>query len=133
MRIASYLAIFAFSVARAQSVGPPREGIVPSPSGLSTGGIFGDAKELAKRHIGFDGKPCIVVEGATKSQTINPNIMEHWVNTTNNCGQHIKVTICYYNTQHCVTVDVPAWGRKGAVLGIFPTLREFRYEYTEQF
>ncbi len=135
LMVASCLAImtFPFGPAHAQSSGPSSGGIVPSPSGLSTSGIFGDAKELAKRHYGLGGKPCITVAGATKSETINQNIMEHWVSATNSCGQHIKLTICYYKTQHCVTVDVPPWGRRDSVLGIFPALREFRYEYTEQF
>lgn len=121
-------ATLAFGAARAQT-----GDMAPAPNGLSSSGIFGGAGELAKRHRGLDGQPCIVVTGASRSQTINPDIMEHWVTATNNCGQHIKLNICYYNTQHCVKVDVPAWGRQDTVLGIFPALREFRYQYTELF
>ena len=79
------------------------------------------------------GKPCITVSGVTKPQIINPDIMEHWVSATNSCGRRIKLHICYYGTQHCVEVDAPPWERKDVVLGIFPALREFRYQYTEQF
>jgi hypothetical protein len=32
-----------------------------------------------------------------------------------------------------VTVDVPPLDRKDTALGIFPALRDFRYEHTEQF
>jgi hypothetical protein len=106
---------------------------VHAQNGLSTSGIFGDPNNLAKRHNGPTGKPCITIEGSAKPQTINPNIFEHWVSAANSCGQHIKVNICYFQTQHCVMVDVPPWDRKDTVLGIFPALRDFRYDYTEQF
>ena len=104
-----------------------------SPNGLSTSGIFADPNQLSKRHTGPNGTPCIKTGSSSKSETINPNIIEHWVSATNSCGQHIKLKICYYQTQHCVMIDVPPWDRKDTVLGIFPALRDFRYEYTEQF
>jgi len=133
-RSASFAAlmILACSVAHAQNV-PPSGNMFASPNGLSTTGIFGDPNDLGKRHIGPTGKPCITVEGSSKPETINSNIIEHWVGAANSCGQHIKLKICYYKTEHCVTVDVPPWDRRDTVLGIFPALREFRFEYTEQF
>jgi len=35
--------------------------------------------------------------------------------------------------QSCVPLEVPAYGRKDALLGIYPALQDFRYEYVEQF
>jgi hypothetical protein len=64
---------------------------------------------------------------------IDPDIFEHWVAVTNSCGQQIKIKICYLNTDHCRMVEAPPWGRKAMLLGIFPALREFHYDYTEQF
>ncbi len=87
----------------------------------------------AKVHLAPTGKPCVHVEGYAKAQTINPNIFEHMISATNNCGLRIKLKLCYYKTLHCIPVDVPPYDRKMAVLGIYPALKEFRYEYKEQF
>jgi len=124
---------FAIDVGHAQNSAEPNGGILSAPMGPSTGGTFGGFNDLAKRHVGLNGKPCISVGGSSKAQAINPDIFEHWVTASNSCGQHIRLNVCYYKTQHCVIVDVPAWGRRDTVLGIFPALRDFRYEYTEKF
>jgi hypothetical protein len=41
--------------------------------------------------------------------------------------------VCYYKTQRCIPMNIPPWERKEAVLGIFPALKEFRFEYVEEF
>jgi hypothetical protein len=105
----------------------------------SAPGMFGGPSflpshnDLCKRHMDATGKPCIKIDPSSKPQTINPHIFEHWVAVTNGCGQAIKVRICYYKTQQCIVADTPPWGRRDVVLGIFPSLRDFRYDYTEQF
>jgi hypothetical protein len=95
--------------------------------------LFPSQGDLCKQHNGPTGKPCLKIEASVKPQTINRNIMEHWVAVTNACGQRIKVKVCYHNSEHCVMVDAPPWGRQDTVLGIFPALKEFSYDYTEQF
>jgi hypothetical protein len=86
-----------------------------------------------RHHMGPTGKPCLTLDGSTKAQTINKDIYEHWVSAANSCGQHIKVRVCYYKTSDCITMDVPPWGRTASVLGIYPALKDFRYEAKEQF
>ncbi len=95
--------------------------------------LFPSQGDPCKRHMGPTGQPCIKVESSARPQTLNPNIFEHWVGVTNACGQHINVKICYRNSDHCIMVDAPPWGRQDKVLGIFPALRDFSYNYTEQF
>jgi hypothetical protein len=34
---------------------------------------------------------------------------------------------------NCIVIDVPSHERKKAVLGVFPYLRNFHYEYKERF
>ena len=79
------------------------------------------------------GKPCLVLHGYAKPQTINPNIFEHRIAASNGCGQNIKVKVCYHGSDDCITIDVPPWDRKDSVLGIYPALRDFKFDAKEQF
>jgi hypothetical protein len=105
-------------------------GLFGPPPGSS---LFPSKSDLCKQHMGPTSKPCIKIDSSAKPQVINHHIFEHLVSVTNSCGQHIKVKICYHNSQSCIMVDAPPWGREDKVLGIFPALRDFRYDYTEQF
>jgi hypothetical protein len=99
----------------------------------SSRSIFPSGNDLNRRHLAPSGKPCLSLESYAKSQVINSHIFEHWVSATNICGQNIKLRICYYKTQDCIAVDVPPWGHKDSVLGIYPALQDFRFDATEQF
>jgi hypothetical protein len=99
----------------------------------SSGGIFPTPNELNRRHMAPTGKPCLAFEAYAKAQAVNKNIYEHWVGAKNSCGQHIKVQVCYYQSHDCIIMDVPPWDRQDSVLGIYPALKEFRYETKEQF
>jgi hypothetical protein len=99
----------------------------------SSGGLLPSPNDAGRRHLAPTGLPCLKLEGYTKAEIINPHIYEHWVSAANNCGQNIKLQICYYKTQDCIAVNVPPWGRKDSVLGIYPALKDFRYDAKEQF
>ena len=79
------------------------------------------------------GKPCLTIEGYAKPELANKNVYQHLIKAANTCGQNIKVRVCYYKTEDCITMDVPAFGRKDSVLGIYPALKDFRYDAKEQF
>jgi hypothetical protein len=51
----------------------------------------------------------------------------------NDCSQRIKMQVCYYQSQHCVAMDVPPYGRQNLVLGIMPSMSGFRFEFRELF
>ncbi len=95
--------------------------------------ISGSQDAAAKVHLDPIGKPCLSVRGYAKPQASNPNIYNHVIFASNNCAQSIKLNVCYYHTQHCVAVAVPGYARKESVLGIMPQMKEFRFEYREQF
>jgi hypothetical protein len=96
-------------------------------------GMKATPNDTNKRHNGPTGKPCLSVSGSAKPQVINKELFDHWISAVNACGQRIKVDVCYYKTQNCILMDVPPYGRKDDVLGVFPKQLDFRYEYKEKF
>jgi hypothetical protein len=119
--------------------------------GLSTssnGGVVGGAGGLTsptrtpllngenagtKRHTGPTGKPCLTVNGEAQRETINPKLFEHMIIAQNDCSRRIKMQVCYYQSQHCVAMNVPPYGRQDLVLGIMPEMSGFRFEFRELF
>jgi hypothetical protein len=99
--------------------------------GLAFGQDSGSS--LHRRHMAPTGKPCLTIQGYARPQAINPNIFEHWVGAANVCGRNIKVQVCYFGSQDCIAMNVPPLGHQDSVLGIYPTLRDFRFDATEQF
>jgi hypothetical protein len=87
----------------------------------------------AKVHRDPYGKPCLDVFGRSRPQTVNTNIFDQSVIAENHCSQVIRLKVCYYASLNCLPVDVPPYGRKETLLGFFPTMKEFRYQYTEHF
>jgi hypothetical protein len=86
-----------------------------------------------KLHKDLLGKPCLKFEANARAHVINPKLYDHVVAATNHCSQLIKVQVCYFKSDRCVQLDVPSYGRKEAVLGIMPSMPEFRYDFKEQF
>jgi hypothetical protein len=99
----------------------------------SAGSIFPSPNDTLRHHMGPTGKPCLTIGTHVQPQTLNPHIVEHWVGASNSCGKNIKVQVCYYGSQDCITMDVPPYGRQDSVLGIYPALADFRIETKEQF
>jgi hypothetical protein len=95
--------------------------------------ISGTQKAGARVHLGPNGKPCLAIQGYAQKQIINPDIFDHMIMASNDCSQPIKAQVCYYQTQQCVPLDVPGYGRKEIVLGIMPAMNQFQFEYREQF
>jgi hypothetical protein len=86
-----------------------------------------------KMHLGPTGKPCLTVLGYANPEIVNPNIFNHMITVNNDCSQVIKMQVCYYQSQQCVPLDVPGYGRKEVALGIMPAMKQFRFEYREKF
>jgi hypothetical protein len=93
----------------------------------------GSQDSTARVHPGPYGKPCVSVSGYVRPQLINDNIFDHIITANNDCSQPIKIHVCYYQSQYCTLIEVPPYGRKEALLGIMPAMKEFRFEYKEQF
>lgn len=87
----------------------------------------------AKRHLDPAGKPCLTVGGFVQAQKNHPKIFDHVIVANNKCVQRIRINACYFSTQNCISMEIPGRQRRQAILGIFPALKDFRYEYREQF
>jgi hypothetical protein len=88
----------------------------------------GSQNSAARIHPGPYGKPCVSVSGYAQQQVINNNLFDHMITASNDCSQPIKIQVCYYQSQHCTSIDVPPYGRKEAILGIMPAMKDFRFE-----
>jgi hypothetical protein len=119
----------------------------------STGGLYlpnqssalSDLKPGVKMHLDPFGKPCVTVGAYSLPKTDFRKIFgaeqkplasveyEHFVTAKNHCSQTIKLKVCYFDSNSCVTVDVASYGNQRASLGTSPGMPGFRYQYTEQF
>jgi hypothetical protein len=113
---------------------------VPSLGGSSrpmigtSGGLSLPPRSGSERqHLGPTGKPCVTVRGEGRAEFINPHIIEHVVVVGNSCSQNIKMRVCYYQSNRCIPLTITRYARTEAVLGIMPAVKEFRYEYWEEF
>src|SRR5262245_40497706 len=98
----------------------PQLGIVPVALGLAIA-YGGSAAAQVPRSatpggLDLNGKPCVKLQGTSRRHTINPKLFDHIVVADNHCAQLVKLRICYSNSDQCVLVDVPSYGRKEAVL-----------------
>lgn len=100
---------------------------------LVPGGFPPVQDNLSKHHMSPLGKTCLTIVGYAKPEVVNKNIYQHWIRAANDCGVSIKVQACYYMTEDCILMSVPPWEKKDSILGIFPTLKQFRFEVKEQF
>jgi hypothetical protein len=85
------------------------------------------------RHLDFAGKPCLASGSVSHPLASNPRIFNHAVSLDNHCVTAIKVKVCYYRTDECTAVQVPAHGRVEQIIGVFPAMEQFRYEVKEIF
>jgi hypothetical protein len=100
---------------------------LPSPSLLNA------TQNSAKRHLMFGGKSCLEVRGIARPRRMKPNSYDHVISITNRCPQPIKTDVCYYQTQHCISLPTPGYAHSEDILGSFPAMSYFRFEYRERF
>ena len=89
--------------------------------------------DLAKRHMSPLRRPCLTIEGYARPELANKEIYQHLIRAANDCGQSIKVQVCYYKSENCILMSIPPWESKTSILGILPALKRFQYEVKEQF
>jgi hypothetical protein len=95
--------------------------------------IVGSSESAAKMHLGPTGKPCLTVLGYAKPQIVNPDLFDHLIDVSNDCSEQIKLQVCYYQSEHCIPMNIPGYGEKEAVLGVYPHMDDFRFEFREKF
>jgi hypothetical protein len=85
------------------------------------------------RHRDFTGKACLDVDGFARPHVVNNNLYDHVISAVNNCPRQISITVCYYQTDDCVRMDIPGNERKEAILGTMPSTKDFGFEFREKF
>ncbi|WP_271623811.1 hypothetical protein [Bradyrhizobium sp. CCBAU 11430] len=78
------------------------------------------------------GRPCLDIEAAARSGTINPDLKDHIVSLKNNCAKLIKAKVCYAGSDHCNEVVLQAYKRVDTVLGSMKGVTLFRYTVTQR-
>jgi hypothetical protein len=91
-------------------------------AGCAQGLGVAESSELARKHLDFVGKPCLQTAGVARPLVSNPRIIDHAVRLDNHCLEPIKAKICYYRTDECRDVTVPARSQKEEVIGVFPAI-----------
>src|SRR5665213_2849257 len=95
--------------------------------------ISGSDSPDVLRHRNPMGKACLNVYGYARPYATNPNLFDHVIVASNSCTQVIRMRVCYYRTQNCIAMEISSRGRKEAVLGTLPAMKDFRYEFRERF
>jgi hypothetical protein len=108
---------------------PPAGKSGPSMSTPMTGD-FRNPNNL--RHRDTLGRPCLEISASSRSYASTPNLYDHVIGTNNRCLQLIRVKLCYYKSDRCFLVEVRGNQSKETILGTFPAMKYFRYEYQEQ-
>ena len=111
---------------------PSVGGTISSPDRKLPGFEASGSTEVL-RHRSPLGKPCLGVLGEARPHTIDPNLYDHVIVAINSCAQRITMRVCYYQTDDCITMEVPGDERKEAILGTLPAMKDFRFEFRERF
>lgn len=84
-------------------------------------------------HKDMFGKACLSYEAVSRVLATNTDVYQHVVSVSNHCHEAIRISLCYWHTNHCQKLLVPASRRKVVVLGVRPFMKRFRYEAREVF
>lgn len=72
-------------------------------------------------------RACLDVEAASRTQKVNPRMIDHLVSVKNRCPRLIRVKICYLETDRCKSFSVGSFGREDVILGSMIDQSSFRY------
>jgi hypothetical protein len=109
--------------------------VVGGTGGLRTpseNGVFGTSAR-PRQHQSPTGKQCLMIDGLSNPQVVNPMIFEHILIAKNICSQPIKFRACYFQSTSCINTSIAGYTRRQVTLGLAPNTRDFRYSYTEEF
>lgn len=107
-------------------LGPPPPGAPKSMSGDPR-----DPQNL--RHRDALGRPCLDYSAVSRPLAAASAVYEHIVAVRNQCLKPIRVKLCYHRADRCYMVEVASRGQRETVLGVFPSVRYFQYDYQEQY
>jgi hypothetical protein len=102
------------------------------PDSLKAQGYSGPASDLG-RHRDFAGKPCLEISAVSRAHVVAPKVFDHVLSVNNRCIELIKAKFCYFKTQQCIDMQIAGRSRKEQVLGSFPSMSQFKYDFKEHF
>ena len=103
------------------------QGVTVTPYSSPSSGTY------TRRHLSPNGTVCIYLGGVARPFTNNDKLFNHWISAENRCSDRIRIKVCYYATTSCIDMNLAGHEQKEAILGTLPAVKDFRYEYQEQF
>ncbi len=102
----------------------------PSPSAFT---LQGSAEQTGDPVVRDSlGRPCLDVEAAAVPHVVDPQTMDHVVSIRNKCQRLIKAKVCYFNSQTCSELTLPAYKRVDTILGTMRGMKFFRYSIRQR-
>jgi hypothetical protein len=103
------------------------QGVTVTPYSSPSSGTY------TRRHVSPNGTVCVYLGGVARPFTTNDKLFNHWISAENRCSDRIRIKVCYYATTNCIDMNLAGHEQKEAILGTLPAVKDFRYEYQEQF
>jgi hypothetical protein len=103
------------------------QGVTVTPYSSPSSGTY------TRRHLSPNGTVCVFLGGVARPFTNNDKLFNHWISAENRCSDRIRIKVCYYATTICIDMNLAGHEQKEAILGTLPAVKDFRYEYREQF
>lgn len=89
---------------------------------------LGDGSIFAGEKPSSAVKSCLVVRAYVRPDIANKNLHQNWISAKNSCSHDIKIKICYLGSANCISINVPPWQTKSAIIGYAATANPIHYQ-----
>jgi len=73
-------------------------------------------------------KSCLAMRAYTRPDIANKDLHQNWLNAKNSCSHYVKVSVCRRGSANCISINVPPWQTKSAIIGYAPTAAPMHYQ-----
>ena len=73
-------------------------------------------------------RSCLTARAYIRPDIANKNLHQNWLSAKNSCGHYVKVSVCYRGSASCISIKVPPWQTKSAIIGYAPTASAMHYQ-----
>jgi hypothetical protein len=117
------------------SASPPTGGSLNFPNQFTLSGIqssvtLNDARSSSS--FGGEGssadKSCLTARAYTRPDIANKNMHQNWLSARNGCSHNVKISVCYRGSVSCISISIPPWQTKSAIIGYAPTASPTHYQ-----
>lgn len=88
---------------------------------IRTGAVFAGGNSSTDRS-------CLTARAYMRPDIANKNLHQNWLSAKNSCSHYIKVSVCYRGSASCISISVPPWQTKSAIIGYAPTASVMHYQ-----